>query len=69
MGYEARVGEPLLFIDRNHRLMHLGKGGDVYKVNEYLDEHGLRPDELFRRVFRCLSWPSPAATSARPWKA
>jgi hypothetical protein len=34
--------------------MHLWKGGDVHKVDEYLDEHGLRRHELFRRVLQSL---------------
>jgi hypothetical protein len=41
-------------IDHIHRLMHLWKGGDVHKVGEYLDEHGLRRHELFRRVLQPL---------------
>jgi hypothetical protein len=32
----------------------LPKGGDVHKVEEYLDEHGLRRHELFRRVLQRL---------------
>ena len=49
MGYEAPGGRPVPLIDRIHRLMHLWKAGDVHKVDEYLDEHGLRRHELFRR--------------------
>ncbi len=54
MGYEAPGGRPVPLIDRIHRLMHLWKGGDVHKVDEYLDEHGLRRHELFRRVLQSL---------------
>ena len=54
MGYEAAGGRPVPLIDRIHRLMHLWKGGDVHKVDEYLDEHGLRRHELFRRVLQSL---------------
>jgi adenine-specific DNA methylase len=54
MGYEASGGRPVPLIDRIHRLMHLWKGGDVHKVDEYLDEHGLRRHELFRRVLQSL---------------
>jgi adenine-specific DNA methylase len=54
MGYEAPGGRPVPLIDRVHRLMHLWKGGDVHKVDEYLDEHGLRRHELFRRVLQSL---------------
>jgi adenine-specific DNA methylase len=54
MGYEAAGGRPVPLIDRIHRLMHVWKGGDVHKVDEYLDEHGLRRHELFRRVLQSL---------------
>jgi putative DNA methylase len=54
MGYEAPGGRPVPLIDRIHRLMHLWKGGDVHKVDEYLDEHRLRRHELFRRVLQSL---------------
>jgi adenine-specific DNA methylase len=54
MGYEAPGGRPVPLIDRIHRLMHLWKGGDLHKVDEYLDEHGLRRHELFRRMLQSL---------------
>lgn len=54
MGYEAPGGRPVPLIDRIHRLMHLWKAGDVHKVDEYLDDHGLRRHELFRRVLQSL---------------
>jgi putative DNA methylase len=54
MGYEAPGGRPVPLIDRVHRLMLLWKGGDLHKVDEYLDEHGLRRHELFRRVLQSL---------------
>jgi hypothetical protein len=41
-------------IDRIHRVMHLWKDGDVQKVDEYLDQHALRRNELFRRVVQSL---------------
>jgi len=36
MGYEAPGGRPVPLIDQVHRLMHLWRGGDVHKVDEYL---------------------------------
>jgi hypothetical protein len=54
LGMEAPGGRPVPLIDRIHRLMHLWKGGDVHKVDEYLDEQGLRRHELFRRVLQSL---------------
>jgi putative DNA methylase len=54
MGYDAPGGQTVPIIDRVHRLMHLWRAGDVGKVDEYLDEHGLRRQELFRRVLQSL---------------
>jgi putative DNA methylase len=54
MGYEAPGGRPVPLIDRVHRLMHLWKGGDVHKVDEYLDDYGLRRHELFLRVVQSM---------------
>ena len=54
MGFEAPQGRPVPLVDRIHRVMHLWKSGDVQKVDEYLDEHGLRRNELFKRVVQSL---------------
>jgi len=54
MGYEAPNGRPVPLIDRVHRLMQLWKAGDVHKLDEYLDEHGLRRHELFKRLVQSL---------------
>ena len=54
MGVEAPAGQAVPLIDRIHRLMHIWCGGDVAKVDQYLDEHGLRRQELFRRVLQSL---------------
>jgi len=54
MGYEAPQGKPVPLIDRIHRVMHLWKDGDVHKVDEYLDQHALRRNELFKRVVQSL---------------
>ena len=54
LGIEAPGGKPVPLIDWIHRLMHLWTGGDVHKVDEYLDQHGLRRHELFRRVLQSL---------------
>ena len=54
LGYEAPGGQPVPLIDRVHRLMHLWKAGDVHKVDEYLDDHGLRRHELFKRLLQSL---------------
>jgi adenine-specific DNA methylase len=65
MGYEAPGGRPVPLIDRIHRLMLLWKAGDVHKVDEYLDEHGLRRHELFRRVLQSLIELSKAGSEER----
>ena len=65
MGYEAPGGQPVPLIDRIHRLMHLWRAGDVVKVDEYLDEYGLRRQELFRRVLQSLIELSPAGSEER----
>lgn len=54
MGYDAPSGRPVPLIDRIHRLMHLWRAGDVHKVDEYLDDNGLRRHELFRRLVQSL---------------
>ncbi len=54
MGFEAPSGRPIPLIDRVHRLMHLWKGGDVDKVDEYLDDNGLRRQQLFNRLIQSL---------------
>lgn len=54
MGYEAPEGKAVPLIDRIHRLMHLWTSGDLHKVDEYIDEHGLRKNELFKRVAQSL---------------
>jgi hypothetical protein len=54
MGHEAPEGKAVPLIDRIHRVMHLWKDGDVQKVDEYLDQHALRRNELFRRVVQSL---------------
>ncbi len=54
MGYEAPEGRVVPLIDRIHRVMHLWKQGDVQKVDEYLDQHALRRNELFKRVVQSL---------------
>ncbi len=54
LGHEAPEGKAVPLIDRIHRLMHLWKDGDLHKVDEYIDEHSLRRNELFKRVVQSL---------------
>ena len=65
MGYEAPGGQPVPLIDRIHRLMHLWKAGDVHKVDDYLDDNGLRRNELFKRLLQSLIELSPPGSDER----
>ncbi len=65
MGFEAPGGQPVPLIDRVHRLMHLWRGGDVIKVDEYLDNYGLRRQELFHRLLQSLIELSPSGGEER----
>lgn len=65
MGYEAPSGRPVPLIDRVHRLMHLWRAGDVFKVDEYLDDNGLRRQELFKRLVQSLIELSSAGSEER----
>ena len=65
MGYEAPNGRSVPLIDRVHRLMHLWKAGDVHKVDEYLDEHGMRRHEFFKRLVQSLIELSEAGSDER----
>lgn len=65
MGYEAAGGKPIPLIDRVHRLMHLWKAGDLHKVDDYLDENGLRRHDLFRRLLQSIIELSPRGSEER----
>ena len=65
MGYEAPGGQVVPLIDRIHRLMHLWRAGDVIAVDEYLDDNGLRRQELFKRVLQSLIELSPNGSEER----
>lgn len=65
MGFEAPGGQPVPLIDRVHRLMHLWKTGDAHKVDEYLDDNGLRRQELFKRLLQSLIELSSAGSEER----
>jgi putative DNA methylase len=54
LGYESPTGRPIPLIDRVHCLMHLWKEGDLHKVDAYLDDNGLRRQELFKRLLQSL---------------
>jgi putative DNA methylase len=65
MGYEAPSGRPIPLIDRVHRLMHLWRAGDVHKVDAYLEDNGLRRQELFNRLVQSMIELSTASSEER----
>ena len=62
---EAPGGQSVPLIDRIHRLMQLWKAGQVTHVDEYLDTHGLRGQELFKRVLQAVLELSEAGSEER----
>lgn len=65
LGHEAAGGKTVPLIDRVHCLMHLWKAGDLSKVDAYLDDNGLRRQELFKRLLQSLIELSPRETEER----
>lgn len=65
LGLEAPGGRPVPLIDRVHCMMHLWKAGDLHKVDEYLDDNGLRRQELFKRLLQSLIELSPRGSEER----
>jgi putative DNA methylase len=60
---DSTRNQPL--IDQVHRLMHLWRGGDVNRVNDYLDLHGLRRNQLFQQLLQALIELAPAGSEER----
>ncbi|CEP69108.1 D12 class N6 adenine-specific DNA methyltransferase [Moorella glycerini] len=58
-------GRPVPLIDQVHRLMHLWKAGDVVKVDEYLDNRGLRRHHLFHQLLQALIELAPPGSNER----
>ncbi|MPZ45704.1 MAG: DUF1156 domain-containing protein [Betaproteobacteria bacterium] len=54
LGLEPANGKPVPLIDQVHKTMHLWKAGDENKVNDYLDQRGLRHSALFDRLVQAL---------------
>jgi len=64
-GVNSAVGHVAPLIDRVHRLMHLWKAGDVEKVDDYLDAHGLRSSSVVRHLLQALIELSPPGDQER----
>ena len=47
-------GRPSPLIDQAHRIMHLWRGGDVQKVDAYIEDQGLRRNPVFPRLLQAL---------------
>ena len=62
---EVQPSREIPLIDQIHRLMLLWKGGDVSKVNDYLDLRGLRRNPLFHQLLQALIELAPAGSEER----
>jgi putative DNA methylase len=54
LGVDSGNGRPVPLIDQIHKLMQLWKAGDENKVNEYLDQRGLRRSGVFAQLLQAL---------------
>ena len=65
LGLQGAGGSPVPLIDQVHKLMHLWRGGDQGKVNNYLDERGLQRNALFAQILQALIELAEAGTEER----
>lgn len=65
LGLDAPRSKPIPMIDQVHRIMRLWKAGDVYKVNEYLDQRALRGNRVFHHLLQALIELAPHASEER----
>jgi adenine-specific DNA methylase len=54
LGMETGSGRAIPLIDQVHKLMQLWVGGDVVRVNDYLDSRALRRSEVFTQLIQAL---------------
>lgn len=64
MGFDAGKGFVPL-IDQAHRLMHLWKAGDQGKVDQYLEDRGLRRSQVFHQLLQALVELAPEGSDER----
>ena len=63
---DCRTAALAPLIDQAHRLMHLWRAGvEAAKVNDYLDDHGLKHHALFARLLQALIELSDAGSEER----
>ena len=65
LGEQAPDGTPAPQIDQAHRLMHLWRAGSEAKVNDYLDDRGLKHHALFARLLQALIELADAGSEER----
>ena len=65
LGLDTDGGRAAPLIDQVHKLMRLWKGGDVNKVNEYLDSRGLRRSPIFAQLLQALIELAPHGDEER----
>ena len=54
LGLEIASGRAIPLIDQVHKLMQLWVAGDTVKVNDYLDQRGLRHSHVFAQLVQAL---------------
>ena len=59
------VPKEVPLIDQVHRLMHLWRAGDQARVNQYLEDRGLRRSQLFQQLVQALIELSPEGSEER----
>ncbi|OGA54124.1 MAG: hypothetical protein A3F74_24215 [Betaproteobacteria bacterium RIFCSPLOWO2_12_FULL_62_58] len=64
LGVEPANGKPVPLIDQVHKLMQLWKAGDENKVNDYLEQRGLRRSDIFHQLVQSLIEKSRAEGQA-----
>ena len=65
LGEQAPDGTPAPLIDQAHRLLHLWRAGSEAKVNDYLDDRGLKHHALFARLLQALIELADAGSEER----
>ena len=65
LGHPAPDGRPPPLIDQAHRLMHLWRAGEEARVNDYLDDRGLKRHALFARLLQALIELADAGSDER----
>ena len=65
LGYRTPDGRPPPLIDQAHRLMHFWRAAEEAKVNDYLDERGLKRHALFARLLQALIELAAAGSDER----